>query len=142
MTYSFSDITLVVSHPSFGQYTAMGEGLGTIDISMANDNSQHDVSADGRVVTTKIKAGNGNVALTMQQTSSFNKWLTKLFNYLKTAKSSEWARTTITVRAPQLNETTVCTGVSFQKPGDKSYQAQSQMKIWNLMAEDIQHNTV
>jgi hypothetical protein len=140
MTFSFADITLVISHPSFGQYSAVGEGLGNINIVLTNDVSANDIAADGKVVTSKIRSRGGSVALSMQQTSSFDRWLTKLYNYLQTAPSSEWALATITIRAPYMKETTICTGVSFQKLPDKSYQAQVQQKIWNMLAEDVQEN--
>lgn len=137
-TYSFSDVSFVISHPALGQYIANGEGLGTISISRSTDNSVHDIASDGSVMVSKIRARNGIVNVTIQQTSNLNKWLQKWFNYLETAPTSAWAETTVIVRAPMMGETTTCIGVSPQKPGDKPYQQQGQQVSWNLMSADVQ----
>jgi hypothetical protein len=140
MTYSFSDISIIVSHPSFGQYSAMGEGLGSIDIALANDTSIQETASDGKVVTTKIKSRSGNIAISMQQTSAFNLWLQRLYNYLEVAPSSEWEGVSITVRAPLLKETTICSRVSFQKQPNRTYNQQAQLKSWALLSADVQMN--
>lgn len=141
-TYSFADVTMTISHPAVGQYVASGVGIGSISTSMTTDRSTHDVSADGSVMISKIKGRNGAHAIAVQQTSPLNAWLLKLYNYLETAPTSQWARTTIVQRAPSMQDRITSTGVSFQKLPDKPYQAQGQLVTWNLMAADIQQDAV
>ena len=139
-TYSFTDVTMTISHPAIGQYVASGEGLGSITTTMTTDRSAHDVSADGSVMISKIKARNGSHAIAVQQTSSLNKWLLKLFNYLEAAPTDQWAGITIVLRAPGMQDLITSKGVSFQKLPDKPYQQQGQHVTWNLMAADIQQD--
>lgn len=140
-TYSFSDVSMTISHPSKGQYIMeAGEGVGSITIANTNDNTAHDVAADGGVMVTKIRARNGTVAISMQQTSSLHKWLVNLYNYLEAAATDQWANTGITVRAPKMQKKYTMAGVSPQKPADEPFQAQGQNITWTLMAADIQRD--
>ena len=116
------------------------EKVGSITLSRANDVTAHDLSADGSVMVSKIKAKNGTVAISTPQSSPLNAFLSKLYNYCEVAPSREWARATIILRHLTLGEGTVCTGVSFQKRADKAYQAQGQQVTWNLMAANIDDN--
>lgn len=141
MTYSFGDISCVMSHPTYGSFTLMGEGIGSINISMSNDVSYHDVAGDGTVMVSKVRAKNGTVGLAVQQTSSLNKWLTGLYNYLLTAPTAEWEQLTIDVNAMNIEQKTLCNRVSFQKFADKPYQQQGQTVTWNLLAADVNHLT-
>jgi hypothetical protein len=135
-TYSFDDITAVFSHPSFGQYIATGTGLGSINVAMTTERSAHEVAADGSIMVSKIKGRNGTIATAIQQTSDFNKWLVKLYNYL------ERAGVTVIIRSPVMQELITLTGVSFQKLPDRPHQAQGQQITWTLMAQDVQWDVV
>lgn len=141
-TYSFGDVSCTISHPNFGQFVANGTGTGSITTVMANDRTAHDTAADGTVMVSKIKTRNGTLTISAQQTSELNRWLTRLFNYLDTAPSSQWAGITITIRAPNMREMITATGVSFQKLPDRPYQQQGQQISWNLMAADVQYSTL
>lgn len=141
-TYSFSDVTMVISHPAVGQFVATGAGLGSITTIMTADRTTHDVSADGSVMVSKIRARNGSHSISVQQTSDLNKWLLKTYNYLETAPTNQWAGMTLLIRSPQMQDLITSTGVSFQKLPDKPYQAQGQQITWNLMAADIQQDAV
>lgn len=136
-TYSFEDVTVSCSHPSVGTASSTGAGMGSISITKANDDTVHDVAADGVVMVSKIAGKNGTVALTMQQTSDFHKWLQKWYNYVKTASASEWATMNITIKSSNLGDITTCTGVSPQKQADRGYEAQGKSVTWNLMAAEI-----
>lgn len=141
--YSFSDITAAITHASKGQFLIDGSGTdgtgtGSITVSMANDRSAHDLAADGSVMVSKIRAGNGTITVNAQQTSPIHRWLLGLSNYLDGAGTDEWAGIGITIRASAMKETTIATGVSFQKLPDKPYQQQGQQVAWVLMAADIQ----
>lgn len=141
-TYSFEDVGVTISHPNVGQTVANGQGIGSLNITMATERTNHEVAADGAVMISKIKGRNGTLALAIQQTSTLNAWLMKWYNYLETAPASQWAKTIIIIRAPQMGETTTCSFVSPQKLPDKPYQAQGQTVTWNLMSADIQQNPI
>lgn len=141
-TYSFSDIGLTISHPSVGQYIMSGEGMGSINVTMTQDRTAHDIAADGSVMVSKIRARNGTIAISAQQTSKLHQWLTKWFNYLESASTNEWADTNIIIRAPKMGQTIIATYVSPQKLPDRPYQAQGQQLTWNLMAADIQQDAL
>ena len=74
-SYSFSDVSLVLEHPSLGQCVMTGQGVGQIAVTRAQDASRQDVAHDGSVMTTKIGAKNGELSFTLQQTSAAHKWL-------------------------------------------------------------------
>jgi len=136
-TYSFSDINAVIKHPNFGQFSIVGEGIGSITITQTNDNVALEVAADGTVMTSKIKNHIGTVAISIQQTSPLNQWLTKLFNYLKVSDSSEFTGTNLFMKSPSTHEQVYCNGLVPNKPADKPYQAQGQMITWNFVSDDI-----
>lgn len=136
-TYSFADVSAVISHPDFGQFVANGKGLGSISVRMANDNTAHDVASDGCVMVSKINVNNGTVEISAQQTSNLNQWLVKLYNYLKKANASKWAQIKIVIRSNAMSDLITCTGVSFQKKADRPYQAQGQSITWPMMAADV-----
>lgn len=136
-TYSFADVSLVLSHPKVGKFTFTGQGLGSITISRANDVTQHDVAADGSVMVSKIVTKNGTIAIAIQQTSAAHKWLKKLYNYLMVAPTNQWAQTTGILKNPALGETINMSGISPQKRADAAYQQAGQQVTWNLMATTI-----
>lgn len=135
--YSFSDVTLVLSHPKVGKLTVTGQGIGSIAVSRSGDVTQHDVAADGSVMASKIVQKNGALALAIQQTSQANTWLRKWYNYLITAAAGEWIATTGTIKSQGTGETITLKGLSPQKMPDQSYQQTGQQVTWNLMATEI-----
>ena len=139
-TYSFADVTVTFAHPAIGQYVANGQGIGSITTTMTTERTSHEVAADGSVMISKIKGRNGSHAIAVQQTSDLNKWLLKLYNYLETAPTDQWAGIAIVVRSPQMHDLITSTGVSFQKLPDRPYQAQGQQITWQLMSADIQQD--
>lgn len=139
-TYSFDDVAVTFSNTSFGQYVASGAGIGTLTVTMTTDRTVHDVAADGSIMVSKIKGRNGTVAIAVQQTSDLHKWLQKLYNYVETATTDQWAATSIVVRSAVMQELVTATGVSFQKIPDLVHQAQGQQRTWTLMAADVQQD--
>ena len=133
-TYAFEDLSCIIKHPSVGTFNPQGEGFGSITFAMSGDVTAHDVAADSTVMISKMRVGNGTIAITTQQTSSLHQWLTKAYNYCMGAPSSEWAKTAIMANSPAMKVTHDCSGVSFQKRGDKPYQAQGQMITWTFMS--------
>lgn len=136
-TYAFEDVNCVISHPSVGSYSFNGKGAGSITIAKANDATQHDVAADGSVMTSKIRAGNGTVSLAVQQTSPGANFLRKLNAYCDHAHSSEFTRTVITVTSKEQNVNIVCTGVSFQKSPDAGFAQTGAQVTFAYMAQNI-----
>ena len=136
-TYSFSDVSMVISHPKVGKYTITGEGVGSVTVSYANDLSQHDIAADGSVMTSKIITKNGTIALAIQQTSAAHKWLRKWQNYLMVAPTEEWTQTTAVIKNPSIGETINISGISPQKAADKAFQSAGQQATWNPLATTI-----
>ena len=104
------------SHPAYGQYIATGSGLGTITFSMATDRTVQDVAADGRVMTSDVEGENGSIAIAIQQTSAFHKWLQGLYNYLK-GNPAQWNQLTITADSAVMGDNNQCTGVRLSEEG-------------------------
>lgn len=136
--YSFSDVSMVLSHPSVGKITITGEGADSISISRANDQSQHDIAADGSVMTSKIVTKNGTVSIVLQQTSAAHKWLKKWHAYLMAAPTAEWAQTSAVLTLPSFGETITMTGISPQKRPDAAFQSAGQKVTWNVLAAFIE----
>ncbi|MCL2084426.1 MAG: DUF3277 family protein [Oscillospiraceae bacterium] len=137
-TYSFEDMAVVIAHPGIGQLSLQGEGLGSITFAMANDMSQHDLAADGSVMTSKISAPNGTITIQVQQTSDAAKWLRRYINYVKTAAASEFAQATVVGSSKVMGVTHTCTGVSPQKRPDASYQQAGQQLSVTLLAAQME----
>lgn len=137
-TYSFSDITATLSHPSYGSYSLAGEGIGDMTISKTTDRTAHDVASDGHIMVSKIAGNNGSVAINAQQTSALHNWLQGLFNYLVAAPTNEWAQISLTVTAPKMKKTYYCTGGAFVKEPDEPFQAQGQRVSWTILFADLQ----
>lgn len=136
-TYSFADVSLILSHPSVGQYTFTGQGVGSVSVSRSNDMTQHDVAADGSVMVSKVISKNGLLTLNIQQTSEGHKFLKRWVSYITNAPTSEWARASAVLRNPAQGETITMQGVSPQKRADVSYQAAGQQVAWPLMCAEI-----
>ena len=136
-TYSFEDLAVVFSHPGVGQIALQGEGLGSITFVMTNDISQQDLAADGSVMTSKINAPNGTIAIQLQQTSDAAKWFRRYINYCISAASDQFAQGTLIGSSKVMGVTHTCTGVSPQKRADASYQQAGQQISITLMAQII-----
>lgn len=136
-TYSFEDTVLTISHPNFGTYSAYGTGIGSIQISYANDVTKHDVAADLAVVVSKWVARNGVVTLDILQSSDFNAWLKKFASYIEEAPTEEFALATMTISNRSTGDEYYATGVSHQKRADNSLQSTAQNRTWSLMCANL-----
>ena len=137
-TYSFTDITATLSHPSYGSYSLNGDGTGDMTVSKATDRTVHDVAADGHIMVSKVAGNNGSVVINAQQSSGLHNWLQGLFNYLVGASTKEWAQLTMNINSPVMHKTYVCTGGAFVKEPDEPFQAQGQRVAWTILFADIQ----
>ena len=133
--YSFADVSVVIAHPALGQCIAQGEGLGDITIAYSNDLSAHLLSNDGSVTTSKTETHNGTVTINTTQAGNIHRFLQKLTNYCKVADSSQWAKTSITIRGNGFER--YCTGVSPQKIPDETLGQQAQNVAWAMLAARI-----
>lgn len=136
-TYSFQDISCVISHPSMGQHVVTGSGAKSISISRSNDLSSHDMAADASIMINKMASPNGSCTITAQQTSPLHKFLIALANYVKTATSDEFSTANIVVRAPEMGLNHTLTGVSIQKQPDVGYETSGGTISWVLLAANI-----
>ena len=136
-TYSFSDVSLVMSHPNVGKITITGEGVGSITIARSQEMTQHDTSADGSVMVSKIITHNGSMAIAVQQTSAAHKWLKKWAEYLIVADTDQWATTSAVLKNPALGETLELTGISPAKRPDATFQVSGQQVQWNFYVARI-----
>jgi hypothetical protein len=107
---------------------------GAIHTVMVEDTSSHDLASDGSVMTSKVEAPNGSVAIAIQQTSAGHAWFTRLFNYLRTAPAREWAQISLMATASDMRVTHTGQNLSIQKRPDKPYQAQGQQVTWTFLA--------
>lgn len=133
-TYSFADLSVVIRHAAMGQLSLQGEGVGSITFNMTNDVSEHDLAADGSVMTSKIEAANGTIVISVQQTSEAHRWFTRLYNYLKAAPSREWAGIGLEGKASDMRVTHTGESISIQKRADKPYAQQGGQVTWTFMA--------
>lgn len=140
-TYSFTDVEAIISHPSYGQFSLSGEGIGNFTVTKVTERSQQNVAADGCVMTSKIAGNNGSVTISAQQTSSLHNWLQGLFNYLWSASTNEWAQIALTIRAPKMGKVISCNYGAFQKEPDEPFEQQGQAVSWTLLFADIQRLT-
>lgn len=136
-TYSFQDVSCVVSHPAIGQHVVTGSGAKSISISRTNDMSSHDLAADGSVMVNKMASPNGTATITAQQTSDLHNFLVKLANYVKTAPSNQFAAANIVIKSAEMKRQHTLTGVSIQKQPDQNYEAAGGNIAWVLMAASI-----
>jgi len=141
-TYSFEEVSVVISHPALGQFVASGQGLKSISVSRPNDMRQDDLAGDGHVMVSKMPSPNGGIVMTCQQTSPFQDFMTKLTNYLKTAPASEFAKGTIVISPVNQNIRHYGRGVTPQKMADKNYEAAGGTVPWNLMCAELTDEVV
>lgn len=140
-TYSFSDINLVINPFGRPAFTINGQGVGEVNIAYANDNTSHELAADGSVMVSRITANNGTISISAQQTSRLHGWLMGLFNALNDPQTPAalWASIRIDITTlTGLQDNKNFTGVSFTKRADQPYQQQGQMVTWNFMFADGQ----
>lgn len=137
-TYAFEDISAIISHPGYGQFSMNGEGIGSFVVSKSTERTSHDKAADGHIMVSKIAGNNGNVVINAQQTSALHNWLQGLFNYLVSTSSDQWAQISLTIRSTKMSKTIQCSGGAFQKEPDEPFQDQGQNLSWTLMFADIQ----
>ena len=133
-TYSFSEISYVLQHPSLGQIQLVGEAIGTIAFARAQDSSAHLVAHDGSVMTSKIVTRHGTMSFTVHQDSVLHRWLQNAYNYLMNAYADpDWAEFSGRCESNTTHEVTTFSNASIQKFTDVNYQQQGQDVTWNFL---------
>lgn len=141
-TYSFEDTAATISHPNFGQYSAYGTGLGDITVSMANDVTSHDRSADLSVVISKHVYKDGTITFNVLQSSDFHNWLKKFTSFIENSPSDRFASGSIVIKNTSTGDSFTCRGVSHQKKPDVKYTAQAGTIDWVFMAAEIIYSNI
>jgi len=141
-TYSFLDSVLILAHPAEATpFVFVGEGTGSITVSMSETRTIHDIAADGSVMVTKVAGNNGQISIDVQQTSNAHRSMLAFFNRLIQAPPDQWAQATLAVRNITDHSGHLCTGISPQKVPDKVYKKEGGHVTWVLLAADIQSST-
>lgn len=140
--YSFSDTILTLSHPSLGQLSTNGMGMGEISVQMRTDRSQIDVAADGTPVVSKIKDQTGTMTLSVQQISDLHTSLKRWFNYLENAEASEWSLIKAVLTSKQTGEQDIMTGGSITKHPDKTFASTAGNITWSFLFANIVQNNI
>ena len=141
-TYSFSDVNITFSHPSLGQVSANGMGLGSIQLSMRTDRSVIEVAADGTPIVSKVKDKTGTLALQVQQISDINTILKKWFNYLESAPTSEWSLMKCVITSKNTGDQDILNGGSIVKLPDRSYEQTAGNITWNFLFAEVTQNNI
>lgn len=143
-TYSFKSLTGVLTNSVFGvtiTLTGGNIGLGSITVRMNTTRTTHDVAADGTVMPSYIAGNNGEVDITVQETSAIHGELLSLYNQCVLAADNDdvsgWAATAVSFTLLIDGSIHTLTGCSFEKIPDKPYEAQGQKMTWKLMAANI-----
>lgn len=136
-TYSFADVNATFKFPGSPAFPVNGQGIGELTIAYSQDNSTHELAADGSVMVSKIAANNASITVTCQQTSSLHNYLKAAFNFLRQSPSLVWAQGLVSINSVNgIHDSIVCAGVSFTKRSDQPYQQQGQLVTWNFMSAE------
>ena len=140
--YSFMDVILTFVHPVAGTFTANGNiGAGRFIVTNTTDHTVMAVSSDGATMVSAVPGLLGNLAIEMQQTCAFHKFLLNWSNILLTALQqndvSNWATASVEIRSVTDQSVHILTGVAPQKQADKTYEATGQNVTWNLPAATV-----
>lgn len=135
--YSFLDTILNLAFAT-GAMSITGKGIGDCSVTMAQDRTAMEASADGSIMISKIAGNHGHLTVNVQQTSDAHKFLLGMYNALIPAPPALWAQGAGILRSLSDNSTHTFTGVCFQKLGDKPYGKQGAMVTWTLLCGDIQ----
>jgi hypothetical protein len=141
-TYSFKDLSGIVSSPIAGSFQFAGQvGVGKVVVANATDHTAHDTASDGTVMPSFIAGDSGDITIECQQTSLAHKfllaWLNTLKTYAMNGDVSNWATTSALFRNTLDGSVHECTGISPMKSVDKTYSTQGEKVTWKLMACNV-----
>lgn len=96
-SYSFADVSCIISHPLVGQRQLTGESAESVLVAYADDRTQSAIASDGSVMHSKIVSSRGTVTLELQQTSENNAWITNAVNTVDNAGTPAWSHWQIAI---------------------------------------------
>ena len=144
VTYSGSDVSLSFTHPLIGVIQASGvagKGINSISIRMAVDQTSVQVGMDGAVIPSVLPGDQGEIELSVWQTSTLHKELLAWYNAVKAARNvgdvSPWFAGMLLIASTVDGSIHTCSGVAPSKVPDKQYQVQAQPVTWLLHACNI-----
>ena len=137
--YSLVDTQTVISHPSVGRKVLSDEenGGGQISIQFTGDMANHNQTANGYVVISKVRSRAGQVTLEVPQNSPSDLFLDNLCGYLASAPTKEFALSKLNVIDTASGKQWTCTGVTPQKRPDRTYAAQAGTLNYTFLCADI-----
>jgi hypothetical protein len=134
-TYSFADVTCVISHDLVGQKSVNGEGLGKITVSYLDNLTESDLGADGAIMVTKVESSRAKITIEVQQTSSVNAYLIKYANAVRNAPSGSWAKGSIAIKENFDNGIKISASYcSLIKRPDRSDAQQGDHVTWEFLS--------
>lgn len=137
-SYSFVDVSCIVSHPLIGQRQFTGESSESVTVAYTDDRTQSAIAADGSVMHSKIVSSRGTVTLELQQTSTNNTWLTNAVNVVDNASTPDWSHWTITIVENFDNGIkTVASYCALQKRPDRKDAQNGDNISWPFLAMSI-----
>jgi hypothetical protein len=143
-TYSGLDVNFSMAHPFVGVIQASGvaqKGMRSLGVRMSIDQASIQQGIDGATVPSVLPGDQGEIELSVWQTSFLHQELLAWYNACKAARDagdvSQWFGATLLIASTVDGSSHSCTGVGPAKVPDKSYQEQAQAVTWILKACNI-----
>lgn len=137
-SYSFGDVTCTIAHSLVGQKQVVGNSAGSVTVTMTDDRTQSGIAADGSVMHSKILSKRGSVAIEVQQTSEFNKWMINAANTVDNAPTPDWSHWTITIVENYDNGIkTTASYCALQKRPDRKNAQEGDFVTWTFLAMNV-----
>ena len=145
VTYSGKDLNGSVNNlyaPGGIQFSGIAEsGVAQVTVRMTQTQSSLQVGMDGAVVPSVIPGDQGEIEISVWQTSTLHQEFLALYNALKTQRDlgdvSQWFGTTILIQNIVDGSSHLGTGCGFSKVPDKTYTEQAQRVNWTFMCSTI-----
>lgn len=142
MNYSLASHTITITLDGENTPSIIignGSSVDTISVARSTDNVSHTASADGTYTTNFNLIKTGTCAISLQQTTAFNK---QLLNLAKRQVSVDGgtlktARATIRVTDQFGNINATCNGAYITRPADYDAADETQPRTWNFTCGEV-----
>ena len=138
--YSLSDVSVTINNDAVKKCVLSDCGAGRITISHAGDMASNTRTATGYVVVNRLVSRDGSIGLEIPNNSEADAYMRKWINHLKTCKTSEFAKTTLTVNDPAGGRTLTMSGVVPQKEPDEGYDQTAGNRQYNLLYAEMKES--
>lgn len=136
-TYSGRDLNGVLANLLFGTISLAGinsQGIEKVMVRMATEHAVTKTGMDGAVVPSYVPGESGEVEIQVWQTSVIHQEFLAAYNQVKTAADlgdvSQAFGSTLFLSNTTDGSSHTCTGGSFAKVPDKTYEADAQVVSW------------